>query len=145
MKYLAALSVFTLAAAPAVAQRAAAAAAPAAAPVSAPIENVRYTVTFDEASAARRAIRVAMTFDVRGDAPVLLSLPAWTPGAYGLEHFARFVTSFAATSGARPVDWDKLDHDTWRIRPGGARSITAEIEYRAEEFDNSGAWAVNGW
>ena len=139
MKYLAALLVFTALAAPAFAQRAAAASAP----VSAPIENVRYTVTFDEATAARRAIRVAMTFDVRGDAPVLLSLPAWTPGAYGLENFARFVTSFAATSGTRAVGWDKLDHDTWRIRPAGARTITAELEYRAEEFDNSAAWAVH--
>ena len=150
MKYAAALLVFAVAAVPpAHAQRgriltprAATTAAAATAAVSAPIENVRYTVTFDEATAARRAIRVAMTFDVRGDAPVLLSLPAWTPGAYGLEHFARFVTSFTASSGTRPLDWDKLDHDTWRVRPGGARTVTAELDYRAESFDNSGAWAV---
>jgi predicted metalloprotease with PDZ domain len=148
MKYAAALALFVLAQ-PAGAQRRAAtpasAGAPAASPaaVSAPIENVRYAVTFDEATAARRAIVVAMTFDVRGDAPVLLSLPAWTPGAYGMENFARYVTRFAATAGTRALDWDKLDHDTWRVRPGGARTVTAEIEYRAEMFDNSAAWAVN--
>ena len=52
--------------------------------VSAPVSDVRYDVTFDSASAASRTLRVAMSFDVAGTNSVLLSLPAWTPGAYEL-------------------------------------------------------------
>ena len=47
---------------------------------SAPISNVRYEVTFDSATARDRSIHVAMTFDAASTAPVLLSLPIWTPG-----------------------------------------------------------------
>src|SRR5262245_24276339 len=50
--------------------------APPAAPVSAPITNVRYSVTFDKSTAAERALRVSMTFNVAGNEPVLLSVPA---------------------------------------------------------------------
>jgi hypothetical protein len=49
---------------------------------SAPIANVSYEVTFNRELAKRRAMSVTMTFDVSGTQPVLLSLPAWTPGAY---------------------------------------------------------------
>ena len=39
-------------------------------------------------------------FDVRAPAPVLLSLPAWTPGAYELSNYARKVSDFSARSAA---------------------------------------------
>src|SRR5688500_18002998 len=70
-------------------------AAPAAAQ-SAPITNARYDLTFDSTTASRRAINVAMSFDVAGPGPVLLSLPAWTPGAYEISNFARWVVGFTA-------------------------------------------------
>src|SRR5688572_26405015 len=66
----------------------------AAEPQSAPITNVRYAVTFNTQTARNRTIIVAMTFDVTGAAPVLLSLPAWTPGAYELSNFARNIYEF---------------------------------------------------
>ena len=34
-----------------------------------------------------RIIKVAKSFDVGGNGPVLLSLPTWTPGAYDLVYF----------------------------------------------------------
>ena len=64
-----------------------------------------------------------MTLDVGGPGPVLLSFPAWTPGSYELANFARFLTRFTATGGGKDLDWDKLDYDTWRIDPAGARSV----------------------
>ena len=66
---------------------------------SAPISGVRYEVTFDPTTAPSRTLHVAMTFDVTGQGPVLLSLPAWTPGAYEISNFARWVSAFGATSG----------------------------------------------
>ena len=86
--------------------------APPAAPRSAPLGNIRYEVTFDSASALQRTLKVAVTVDVGGPGPVLLSFPAWTPGSYEMANFARFVTGFSAMAGGKPLDWDKLDYDT---------------------------------
>lgn len=108
---------------------------------SAPVANLRYEVTFDSASAAQRTLKVTMTLDVSGPGHVLLSFPAWTPGSYEIANFARFVTGFTATAGDKALDWDKLDSDTWRIDPAGARAITVRFDYRADTLDNAASWS----
>jgi predicted metalloprotease with PDZ domain len=108
---------------------------------SAPISNLRYELTFDSTTARDRTIQVVMSFDVSGKGPVLLSLPAWTPGAYEISNFARWVFDFSANAGNQPVHWDKLDYDTWRIQPGGARSVAVRFNYVADTLDNAMAWA----
>jgi len=108
---------------------------------SAAISGVRYEVTFDPTTAARRTIRVAMTFDVTGQGPVMLSFPRWTPGAYEMSNFARSVSNFSPTSGGRALGWDKQDFDTWRIRADGARTMTVTFDYLADSLDNAHAWA----
>jgi predicted metalloprotease with PDZ domain len=109
--------------------------------VSAPISDLRYELTFDRSTAARRVVRVAATFGTSGAEPVVLSLPAWTPGAYEITPFARWVTNFAATADGRAIAWDKVDMDTWRILPGGARSVTVRFDYVADTLDNAMAWS----
>jgi predicted metalloprotease with PDZ domain len=108
---------------------------------SAKISNLRYEITFDSTTAAQRTIKVATTFDVSGNDPVVLSLPAWTPGAYEISNFARWVLGFSPTAGDKPLPWDKLDFDTWRIQPGGARSVTVRFDYLADTLDNAMAWS----
>src|SRR5687767_3308012 len=108
---------------------------------SAPISGVRYEVTFDATTARARTLRVGMTFDVGGPGPVLLSLPAWTPGAYEISNFARWILNFAAVAGDRSLAWDKLDYDTWRVQPRGARSVTIRFDYVADSLDNAMSWA----
>jgi len=127
------------------AQRSAAprpAAASSIAPRSAPISNIRYDVAFDSASAARRSIQVTMSFDVGpGSAPVLLSVPAWTPGAYELSFFARWISGFSASTGERALSWDKADPDTWRVRPAGPGRVTVRFNYLADSLDNAMSWS----
>ena len=108
---------------------------------SASISGVRYEVTFDPTTAPSRTLHVAMTFDVTGQGPVLLSLPAWTPGAYEISNFARWMSEFGATSGGKALSWDKLDPDTWRIRADGAKNVTVAFDYLADSLDNAIAWA----
>jgi predicted metalloprotease with PDZ domain len=118
-------------------------ASPATAAVSAPISDVRYEVTFTRETATDRQARVVTTFTAAGSDPVLLSLPAWTPGAYEITNFARWVLRFSATAGGRPLQWDKLDFDTWRIRRDGTTTgpIVVTFDYRADTLDNAMAWA----
>jgi predicted metalloprotease with PDZ domain len=114
---------------------------PAAPPRSVPVSNLRYQVTFDSSTAQRNTIDVSVSFDVGAKGAVLLSFPAWTPGSYEIANFARFVSDFAATAAGKPLDWDKLDYDTWRIDPAGARSVTVRFDYRAVSLDNAMAWS----
>jgi len=110
--------------------------------VSAPIRDVRYDVTFMRSNGQQRVIDVAMSFNTAGTSPVLLSLPAWTPGAYEISNFSRWVVEFAVTGdGDKPLTWDKLDYDTWRIRPAGAKALRVSFRYVADTLDNAMAWA----
>jgi predicted metalloprotease with PDZ domain len=129
----------TLAAADASAQ--AAASASGAVLRSAPISNVRYEVTFDSSTARDRSIHVAMTFDAASAAPVLLSLPIWTPGAYEVSNFVHWVSGFDATARGAKLQWDKTDPDTWRVRPTRAGPVTVSFEYLADLLDNAMAWS----
>jgi predicted metalloprotease with PDZ domain len=109
--------------------------------VSASIRDVRYDITFMRSNAAQRTIEVAMSFNTTGTSPVLLSLPAWTPGAYEISNFSRWVVEFAATADGKPLSWDKLDFDTWRVKPGGAKALHVSLRYLADTLDNAMAWA----
>ena len=108
---------------------------------SAPIRDVRYDVTFMRSNAQARQIEVAMTFATTSSSPVVLSLPAWTPGAYEITIFARLIVGFTATSDGKPLVWDKLDFDTWRIRPTGAKTVRVAFNYAADTLDNAMSWS----
>ncbi|CAN5912427.1 PDZ domain-containing protein [soil metagenome] len=107
---------------------------------SAPITAVTYTVTADRAALASRRLAVVMSFDVADNAPVLLSLPAWTPGAYEISNFARWVSGFRPDEGGTELRWDKLDYDTWRLHPTHPGRVTVNFTYAADTLDNAMAW-----
>ncbi|MDQ3696867.1 MAG: PDZ domain-containing protein [Gemmatimonadota bacterium] len=119
----------------------AASATSAAAAASAPVSDVSYTVTFNEATARARSVKVAMQFKTPGDAPAILSLPAWTPGAYEISYFAKWVSGFTATGDGKPLEWDKVDHDTWRVQPRGSTRIVVAFDFRADTLDNAMSWS----
>jgi predicted metalloprotease with PDZ domain len=104
------------------------------------VTDVVYEIRFDSELAAARTVRMAMSFDVSEAGEVALSLPAWTPGAYELSNFARNVSAFAVESPDGGVSWDKLDHDTWRVRTAGAGRVNVRFDFRADTLDNGMAW-----
>lgn len=108
---------------------------------SAPITDIRYEVTFTRANGERRQVGSAMTFTVGGTDSVILSLPKWTPGAYEIANFSRDVSNFAAEQAGTSLVWDKLDADTWRVRPRGVGEVTVRFDYLADSLDNSDSWA----
>ena len=110
------------------------------APVSAPISAVRYDVTADKAALLARQLRVTTSFDVAGAADVLLSLPAWTPGAYEISDFSKWVSGFRAVQDGAALRWDKLDYDTWRVHPVHAGRVSVSFEYAADTLDNAMSW-----
>ncbi|HET7612980.1 MAG TPA: PDZ domain-containing protein [Gemmatimonadaceae bacterium] len=107
---------------------------------SAPITDVRYEITADSAAVGRRQLGVSMTFNVTGSAPVVLALPAWSPGHYVLLWFSRRVSEFNAESNGAPLDWRELDFQTWEIHPRGAGTVRVSFRYLANAVDRAVAW-----
>ncbi len=107
---------------------------------SAPITDVRYEVTVNRATLGARQLHVVTTFGVASTAPVLLSLPAWTPGAYEISNFARQVSRFGAQQGSDSLRWDKADYDTWRVWPRSAGQLSVSFDVTADTLDNAMAW-----
>ena len=105
------------------------------------LSDVRYEVTVDSAAAGEGTLGVTMRFGVADASPVLLSLPAWTPGDYEIRNFARNVMGFSATEGDQAIRWDKADPDTWRVFPEGVGQIVVHFDYLADELICSTAWA----
>ena len=109
-------------------------------PTSAPITDVRYQITADSAAVGQRQLGVTMTFNVSGTAPVVLALPAWSPGHYVLLWFSRRVSEFNAESNGTSLDWKKLDFQTWEIQPRSAGTIRVSFRYLANAVDRAVAW-----
>ena len=108
--------------------------------VSAPISDVAYEVAVDSAATASRQLGVTMSFRVRSAEPVLLALPAWSPGHYVLIWFASRVLGFTAEQDGAPLEWTKADHQTWRIVPRGPGRVRVRFRYLADTIDRAVAW-----
>ena len=110
--------------------------------VSAPISDISYEVTADSSAVGRRQLSVAMSFHVAGTEPVILALPAWSPGHYVLLWFSRRVSQFSAQSNGVPLDWRKLDFQTWEIKPRSAGTVRVSFNYLANAVDRAVAWTA---
>ena len=108
---------------------------------SAPIAGVRYDVTLDSATNRARTLDVAMHFTVGGPGPVVLALPAWSPGHYVLLWFARRVSHFTPTMDGTPLSWHQLDFQTWELEGTKAgANVTVDFKYLADTIDRAVAW-----
>lgn len=110
--------------------------------ISAPVQDLQFEVQAGRAELAASMLEVVVRFRAEGRAPVLLSLPAWTPGAYEIANFARNVSQFEARQGGAPLRWDKLDPDTWRVRPAAASPVELRYRIRADELDVAASWTT---
>ena len=110
--------------------------------VSAPITGVHYEVTADSATVGRRELVVRTTFTVAGTRPVVLALPAWSPGHYELLWFAGRVSRFTAESNGQPLEWRKLDFQTWTIQPRSAGVVRVTFHYAADAVDRAVSWTA---
>jgi predicted metalloprotease with PDZ domain len=78
---------------------------------------------------------------VKGPGDVLLSLPSWTPGAYEVSNYARYVSLFTPFGDGNLLGCDKLDYDTWRIRTDGKKALVVSFDFLADSLDNAFAWS----
>lgn len=59
-----------------------------------------------------------------------LQLPAWRPGRYELQHFAKNIQRFAIVDGdENPLPFHKITKDRWRVQTNGAVDVVARYAY----------------
>jgi predicted metalloprotease with PDZ domain len=100
-------------------------------------ETVSYLVRVDDPGS--QLIHVEADLATKGDT-TYVSLPAWTPGHYELENYARYIRHFEATGESDvAIRWDKVDADTWRIVSEGTARVTIAFDFLADTLNLSGS------
>jgi predicted metalloprotease with PDZ domain len=64
--------------------------------------------------------------------------PKWQPGRYAVADFGKNVQEFAAHSQGRPLQWTRIDDQTWRVQRQGNREI--RVTYKMFGNDLSGTY-----
>jgi len=80
-----------------------------------------------------RRIEVELQVDARGAEALDVRLPVWTPGSYLVREHQRHVDGLRAQGDGRDLPVEKVDKQTWRLRPQGARAL--RISYRLHCFE----------
>src|SRR6266850_1218888 len=98
-------------------------------------QAVRYEISV---SPGASEFHVSADFPAAGKDTLFVSLPAWSPGNYEIQNYARYVHGFTAqnASGA-PLRWDRCDKDTWRVVTSGSDRVTVAFDYGADKIDLS--------
>ncbi|HXM37329.1 MAG TPA: PDZ domain-containing protein [Gemmatimonadales bacterium] len=99
-------------------------------------QTVRYEVALT--SPAAKTFHVSAEFPAAGKETLFVSLPAWSPGSYEIQNYARYVHGFGAKNAAgQPLRWDRGDKDTWRVVTGRSDRVTVEFDFIADTIDLS--------
>ena len=99
-------------------------------------QTVKYEISIP--SPATNLIHVKAEFPVSGKDTLYVSLPAWSPGAYEIQNYARYVRGFGARSATgAALFWDRYHKDTWRVATGKSDRVTIEFDYLADTVDLS--------
>jgi len=80
-----------------------------------------------------RRIEVDLQIEPRGAETLDVRLPVWTPGSYLVREHQRHVDGLRAQGDGRDLPVEKVDKQTWRVRPQGARTV--RVSYRLHCFE----------
>lgn len=71
-----------------------------------------------------RFIDIECTFTHVETDTLEIQLPAWRPGRYELQHFAKNIQRFGVfNKNDQPLTFRKITKDRWRIETGGATEV----------------------
>ena len=99
-------------------------------------QSVHYEVAVTDP--VSHLFHVTAEFPAAGKDTLYLSLPAWSPGAYEIRNYARYVRGFGATNAAgQQLFWDRFDKDTWRVVTGKSARVTVQFDFFGDTIDLS--------
>ena len=95
--------------------------------------KVGFEVSFKEPQA--HYVEMEMTISGLAKDYVDVKMPVWAPGSYLVREFAKSVEDFSATAGGKPVKFEKVRKNAWRVY--SAKSNAIKIKYRVYGFEVS--------
>ncbi|WP_342330448.1 PDZ domain-containing protein [Pedobacter sp. FW305-3-2-15-E-R2A2] len=95
--------------------------------------KVGFEVSFKEPQA--HYVEMEMTISGLAKDYVDVKMPVWAPGSYLVREFAKSVEDFSATAGGKPVKFEKVKKNAWRVY--SAKSNAIKIKYRVYGFEVS--------
>jgi predicted metalloprotease with PDZ domain len=102
-------------------------------PANAP--EIAYTISMTKPHTHLLEVEARLRYASSSPSIVDLVMPVWTPGSYLVREFERHVQDFAAQdAGGRSLAWSKLNKNTWRVEPNGAREVRVRYSVYANEL-----------
>ena len=95
--------------------------------------KIQYVLSLEKIQA--NYIDVELNIEGNTDESLSITLPTWTPGAYEIADFARFVRKLSATSEKGNLEIQKRDKSTWKVICNGAQNLKVRYEVFAHELD----------
>ena len=100
---------------------------------------IQYTISC--ANRMSQNIQIRLFFEVNGHQTVELGLPAWRPGRYEFQTYARNIFDIRAFDPKKsPLSIFKTDRNTWIIETAGQRSVEIHYQYSCTQLDAGGSW-----
>ncbi|HXQ27677.1 MAG TPA: PDZ domain-containing protein [Gemmatimonadales bacterium] len=97
-------------------------------------QAVRYEVSVT--SALAHLYHVKAEFPTVGKDTLFVALPAWSPGNYEIQNYARYLRHFTAQGpDGTALFWDRADKTTWRIAVAKQSSVTVAFDFLADTID----------
>lgn len=100
---------------------------------------IQYTISC--ANRISQNVQISLFFEVNGHQTVELGLPAWRPGRYEFQTYARNilgVLAFDEQKRALPIT--KTARNTWSVKPNGPGSVEIHYQYSCTQLDAGGSW-----
>jgi len=93
-------------------------------------------------SAARQVLGIELQLDCQKHQTIYAQMPAWRPGRYQLQQYAKEVRSLKVedTSTGAPIHSAKASKDRWEIHTGDSNGITIVYELYARKMDAGSCW-----
>src|SRR5258706_13767318 len=96
-------------------------------------QTVRYEISLTPGT-----FHVSAEFPTTGKDTLVVSLPAWSPGNYEIQNYARYVHGFGAkNANGQALRGDRADNDTWRVVTGRTDRQTDGFDYSPHTLDLS--------
>ena len=103
-------------------------------PAHAQISEITYRVGWEKPNLRFYDVEVRVTSPDKN--ALLLRIPEWRPGRYIIQNFARNVVDFSAYDDAgKPLPFQKIDKNTWKVVPKKSQMVVARYRYYANLLD----------
>jgi predicted metalloprotease with PDZ domain len=99
--------------------------------------NISFTIAMPRPHTHLFEIEISIKREGLADPPAHddLVMPVWTPGSYLVREFERHVQDFTAEDASgKPLKWEKVNKNTWRITTGRASEWRARYQVYANEL-----------